>query len=393
MTDQKTERVAIYDTTLREGDQAPGVSLDLQQKVALAHQLARLGVDAIEAGFPMTSPGEMESVRAVARALTGDDPPAVAAIARPSHVEITRAHEAVKDATRPRINIFIGASPQLQQIWRTSPHEALTHAREAVEHARTLLDDVQFSLVDVGRADLDYLREFADTVAAAGATTIALADNAGRALPHEMSRMTSALSEQFAARPDLTIATHCHNDLGLAVANTLSACRAGARQAEGTINGIGVRAGVAALEEFVAILDTRRTDLGLHTRIAATELFATSGMVSKMTGYQVGPTKPIVGANAFVYESGTHQEAMQRDPEAYQTLAAESVGQITDIRRLGKHSGVAGLRDTLTAAGYQVTPRLLRAAFYRLKELGDTGPGLVDVHDLVRDCQDEPVEA
>jgi 2-isopropylmalate synthase len=362
-------RVLIFDTTLRDGEQSPGISLNAQEKVEIALQLARLGVDVIEAGFPITSRGDFEAVREIARTAEG---PVVCALARTAAGDVDRAWEAVREATRPRIHTFIATSDiHIRHKLKTTREHVLGQARAAVAHARSYTDDVEFSPEDGFRSDRGFLAEVIAAAIEEGATTINVPDTVGYATPQEYGAMFRELYELVPALRDVTVSVHCHDDLGLAVANSLAGLQAGCRQVECAINGIGERAGNASLEEIVMVLHTRAPYLGLTTEIDTTELARTSRLVSRLTGYAVQPNKAIVGRNAFAHESGIHQDGVLKERATYEIMDATTVGLEANSIVLGKHSGRHALKQALAELGFEVTGDNLNAAFRRFKEIAD----------------------
>ncbi len=373
-----TDQITIFDTSLRDGEKAPGITFGMAAKVAVARRLAMLRVDVVEAGFPMISPGEFEAVEAVAAELAGEGSPAVSALARTYPADVRRAAAALRPAARPRINVFVPSSPPQQRSNGLTAAEAVRRAPEAVEAARGLVDDVQFSLGDAYRADPDYLARIAEDAVRAGAGTVTLVDSSGWAIPSEVTALVTRLRERVPGLAGVTLGVHHHNDLGLAAANALAGVMAGARQAECTVNGLGERAGNTALAEFAVLLRARSGTLGLHTGLETAELLATSRMVAELTGYRIAQDKPVVGDNTLVETAGS-QTAGLRDPAtyAYEVLDGEATGG------LGKHTTLAGLRTALVDSGHPVTSLLLRDAFQRLKELTDAGAVSVDVAELI----------
>jgi 2-isopropylmalate synthase len=363
------DRVRIFDTTLRDGEQSPGITLNKSEKVEIAHQLARLGVDIIEAGFPITSPGDFASVQAIAREVQG---PVICGLARTVFGDIDAVWNAVKDAERPRVHIVIATSDiHIERKLQTTREDVIGQARAAVAHARELCDDVEFSSEDASRSDVDFLAEVIQTAIDEGATTINVPDTVGYTMPGEFSSMFTRLYELVPDMRNVVTSVHCHNDLGLAVANSLAGIDAGCRQVECAINGIGERAGNAALEELVMLLHTRESSLGLWTGINTQEIARTSRLVSRLTGYQVQPNKAIVGRNAFAHESGIHQDGVLKDRTTYEIMDATTIGLESNSIVLGKHSGRHALRDALEQLGFQVDGAALNAAFKRFKELAD----------------------
>jgi 2-isopropylmalate synthase len=363
------DRVLIFDTTLRDGEQSPGISLNTAEKLEIAHQLARLGVDVIEAGFPIASPGDFEAVQAIAREVRG---PVIAGLARAHAADVDRAWEAVREAERPRIHTFLSTSDiHIEHQLQSTREDVKGQARAAVAHARSLCDDVEFSPMDATRADVEFTAEVLRIAIDEGATTINVPDTVGYAMPHEYAEFLGRLYELVPALRDVTLSVHCHDDLGLAVANSFSGVLAGARQVECAINGIGERAGNASLEEIVMLLHTRRDDIGLRTGIVTTELARTSRLISRLTGYPVQPNKAIVGRNAFAHESGIHQDGVLKERSTYEIMDATTVGNDANQIVLGKHSGRHALRQALEELGYQVEGQTLNTAFKRFKEIAD----------------------
>jgi 2-isopropylmalate synthase len=363
-------RVIIFDTTLRDGEQSPGISLNTAEKLEIAYQLARLGVDVIEAGFPIASPGDFEAVRAIAREVHG---PIIAALARAHAADIERAAEAVRDAERPRVHTFISTSDiHIEHQLRSTRADVLGQARAAVAHARELVEDVEFSPMDATRADVEYTAEVLQVALDEGASTINIADTVGYATPDEYAGFLGRLYELVPGLRDVVLSVHCHDDLGLAVANSLAGLRAGARQVECAINGLGERAGNASLEEIVMLLRTREDQIGLTTGINTREIARTSRLVSRLTGYPVQPNKAIIGRNAFSHESGIHQDGVLKERSTYEIMDAASVG-IDDANQLvlGKHSGRHALKSALAELGFEVDGHALNTAFKRFKEISD----------------------
>jgi 2-isopropylmalate synthase len=363
------DRVLIFDTTLRDGEQSPGISLNTAEKLEIAHQLARLGVDIIEAGFPIASPGDFEAVQAIAREVRG---PVIAGLARAHAADVERAWEAVRDAERPRIHTFLSTSDiHIEHQLQSTREDVKGQARAAVAHAKSFCDDVEFSPMDATRADVEFTAEVLRIAIDEGATTINVPDTVGYALPHEYAAFLTRLYELVPGLADIVLSVHCHDDLGLAVANSFAGVQAGARQVECAINGIGERAGNASLEEIVMLLHTRRADVGVHTGVVTTEIARTSRLISRLTGYAVQPNKAIVGRNAFVHESGIHQDGVLKERSTYEIMDATTVGVDTNAIVLGKHSGRHALRQALEELGYQVEGQALNAAFKRFKEIAD----------------------
>jgi 2-isopropylmalate synthase len=362
-------RVIIFDTTLRDGEQSPGISLNQQEKLEIAHSLARLGVDIIEAGFPITSPGDFESVQAIAREVQG---PVICGLARTHVADIDAAWEAVRDAERPRIHTFISTSDiHIVHQLQTTREDVKGQARAAVAHAKQYTDDVEFSPMDATRADVEFTAEVVQIAIDEGATTINIPDTVGYVMPHEFQAYLARLYELVPVLREVTLSVHCHDDLGLAVANSFAGVLAGARQVECAINGIGERAGNASLEEIVMLLRTRRADVGLDTGVNATELARTSRLVSRLTGYPVQPNKAIVGRNAFAHESGIHQDGVLKERSTYEIMDATSVGLRSNSIVLGKHSGRHALSKAFEEMGFEITGQALNVAFKRFKEIAD----------------------
>ncbi len=363
-------QVLIFDTTLRDGEQSPGISLNTEEKLEIAQQLARLGVDVIEAGFPIASPGDFEAVREIARQVNG---PIIAGLARANATDIERAWEAVKDSERPRIHTFVSTSEiHIEHQMRSSHDDVRGLARASVAQARALCEDVEFSPMDATRADVGFTAEICQIAIDEGATTINIPDTVGYTMPEEYTRFLQGLYDAAPGLKDVILSTHCHDDLGLAVANSFAGVLAGARQVECAINGIGERAGNAALEEFVMLLNTRADDLnGLYTDIKTTELSRASRLVSRLTGYAVQPNKAIVGRNAFAHESGIHQDGVLKERTTFEIMDATTVGLDANQIVLGKHSGRHALQQSLEELGYSVDGAALNAAFKRFKEVAD----------------------
>jgi 2-isopropylmalate synthase len=383
--------ITVFDTTLRDGEQAPGFSMSPADKVRLAVQLERLGVDVIEAGFPIASAADFEGVAAVSRAVRT---PIVAALARAVPEDVAAAGDAVRHAARPRIHVFLATSDlHLAAKLRISRDECMIRTAAAVRQARALYDDVEFSAEDATRSDLGFLCDVAAIAAAEGATTINLPDTVGYALPADITRMFAAVADRVG--PGVTLSAHCHNDLGLAVANSLAAIQAGARQVECTINGIGERAGNAALEEIVMAVDVRRDAIGCRTHIATQELYATSRALSAIVGVAVQPNKAIVGDNAFAHEAGIHQDGMVKNPLTYEIMRPESVGAPATKLVLGRHSGMRGLDARCRALGHRLRVEDLRKLYARMIEMTDYAKSVddADLAALIRELDAAPAEA
>ena len=363
-----TDTVRIFDTTLRDGEQSPGIALNAAEKVEIARQLERLGVDIIEAGFAISSPGEVEGIRAVGHAVDC----VVASLARTNDEDVDAAIESLQGASSPRIHVFIATSDiHLEHKLRMSREQVIESAGRAVARAKAFTSDVEFSCEDATRTDIDYMAQVVRVAIAAGATTINIPDTVGYTVPEEYVEILSGLRERVPELDGVILSVHCHNDLGLAVANSMAGVMAGARQVECTINGIGERAGNASLEEIVMLLRTRKPRFGLDTSINTSEIVRTSRMVSRLTGYAVQPNKAIVGRNAFAHEAGIHQHGVLADRRTYEIMDAESVGLSGSDIVLGKHSGRHALRQAFADLGFTIEGDELKRAFARFKEIAD----------------------
>jgi 2-isopropylmalate synthase len=382
-------RVIIFDTTLRDGEQSPGFSMNLQEKLRMAEALADLGVDVIEAGFPIASPGDFESVKLIADQVRG---PVIAGLARTGKADILRAAEAVKGAERPRIHVFLSTSPlHMKYKLRMEPEAVLQLAIDSVELARQHTDDVEWSAEDGSRTEPDFLCRCVEAAIKAGATTINIPDTVGYALPEDIERIFTMLRERVPGANDVILSTHNHNDLGLAVANTIAALRAGVRQVECTMNGIGERAGNAALEEIAMAIRTRQNAIPYTTGIDTPKILRVSKMLATITGFDVQPNKAIVGRNAFAHESGIHQDGVLKNAATYEIMTPESVGWTKSSLVMGKHSGRAAFRDKLNTLGYgDLGENRLNEAFRRFKDLADRKKIVYD-EDLVALVDDEVV--
>ena len=370
-SDKRSEsnRVRIFDTTLRDGEQSPGISLNRQEKVEIAGQLARLGVDVIEAGFPITSPGDFEAVQAIAREVQG---PVICGLARTSVADIDAAWNAIKDAERPRIHTFISTSDiHIEHQLRTTREDVKGQARAAVAHARALCDDVEFSPMDATRSELGFTAEVIAVALEEGAGTINVPDTVGYSMPGEYAEMFRELKRLVPGLADVTTSVHCHDDLGIAVANSFAGVQAGCRQVECAVNGLGERAGNASLEEIVMLLRVREAAHGLWTEINTEEIARTSRLVSRLTGYQVQPNKAVVGRNAFAHESGIHQDGVLKERTTYEIMDATTIGLHQNSIVLGKHSGRHALRKALEELGFEVDGAALNTAFKRFKDVAD----------------------
>jgi 2-isopropylmalate synthase len=377
----KSERVKIFDTTLRDGEQSPGCSMNLKEKVRLARKLQSLGVDIIEAGFPIASDGDFAAVRAVAaecREVT------VAALCRTADQDVRRAAEALRGAAHPRIHTFVATSDiHLEYKLKKTRSEVIAMTRQAVRLARTFAEEVEFSAEDATRSDVDYLCEVFAAAVTEGATILNVPDTVGYTLPAEFSQLVRTVRERVVRdREDITISVHCHNDLGLAVANSLAAIDAGARQIECTVNGIGERAGNASLEEVVMAMNVRADRLPFQTGIDTCEIYSTSQMLSQIIGFGVQPNKAIVGRNAFAHEAGIHQHGVISNPLCYEIMTPESVGVPTNELVLGKHSGRHALALRYQELGYSLNADELDAIYRRFTELADRKKRIYD-QDLI----------
>jgi 2-isopropylmalate synthase len=363
------EKVVIFDTTLRDGEQTPGASLNVDEKLQIARQLELLNVDVIEAGFPFSSKGDFEAVKAVAREIRGAQ---VAALCRANFKDIDAAWEAVKEASQPRIHTFISTSDiHLKYQLKKTREEVLEQAVAAVAHAAKYCANVEFSAMDAGRSDLDYVVKVFTAVIDAGATTLNFPDTVGYTIPHEFGAKIKYLADNIPNIHKAIISVHCHNDLGLAVANTLSAIINGARQAECTINGIGERAGNASMEEIVMALATRKDLFDYYTEIVTQYIYPTSRLVSKLTGVVVQPNKAIVGANAFAHESGIHQDGVLKEASTYEIMTPTAVGIKKSTLPLGKLSGRHAFQKKLQEMGFYLNEDELNRVFVRFKDLAD----------------------
>ena len=372
-----TEKVLIFDTTLRDGEQSAGIGLTLDEKMEIAKQLERLGVDIIEAGFAASSPGDFEAVSAIARELRG---PVIASLARCVPGDIDAAWEAIKDAEQPRIHTFISSSDShLMDLLRKNPEEVLDQAIASVERARNLCDNVEFSPMDATRTDIDYLYRMVEAAITAGATTVNIPDTVGYALPSEFAERIRLIRENVPNIDKAVISVHCHNDLGNAAPNSIAAIMAGARQVEGCINGLGERAGNAALEEVIMTIATRGDVLGVSTNVDTRQIYRTSRLVSDITGFPVQPNKAIVGANAFRHASGIHQDGVIKARTTFEIMDPETVGWPSTSLVLGKLSGRAGLRARLEELGFILDQQQLDEAFQAFKELADRKREMTDV--------------
>ena len=361
-------RITIFDTTLRDGEQSPGIALQPDEKAEIAVQLERLGVDVIEAGFAISSPGDFEGVRAVARVA---ERATVAALARSNPDDVDAAIESLDGARRSRLHVFIATSPiHMERKLRLEPAEVLEQARAAVEYGAGQVDEIEFSAEDATRSDPEFLAAVCRAAIHAGATTVNLPDTVGYCLPAEYAGFLADVRARCPELDQVVLSVHCHNDLGLATANTLAGIAAGATQVECTVNGIGERAGNAALEEIVVALRVRADEFGVDCAVNPGEIGVTSALVSRLTGYTVQRNKAIVGANAFAHEAGIHQDGMLKDTATYQIIDPTELG-LTMTLPLGKHSGRHAFARACAAAGLTLDDDELRAAFQRFKRLAD----------------------
>ncbi|MGM0582900.1 MAG: 2-isopropylmalate synthase [Bacteroidota bacterium] len=379
-------KVVIFDTTLRDGEQTPGVSLSQEAKKRIASDLQNLGVDVIEAGFPASSEGDFAGVKAVADFVTKSQ---VAALARATKADIDRAWEAIENAVNPRIHVFISTSDIHLEVDGMDKQKVLDAVEEAISYARTKTENVQFSAQDASRSDKDFVCEVFELAILSGATTVNMPDTVGYAVPEEFAELTNYVVQNTPSLKSgkAILSVHCHNDLGMATANTLSAIRQGARQVEVTINGIGERAGNTSLEEVVMALQTKVSIYKVETEIDTTKLVPTSKFVSMQTGVVVQPNKAIVGTNAFAHESGIHQDKMRGNPLAYEIMQPEMVGWSGERYVLGKHSGRGGLSEYLSNMGYNLTDTQLKKVSDKVKALSDSGKKVTeeDVDAIVAD--------
>ncbi len=378
-------RITVFDTTLRDGEQSPGCSMNLPEKLRLAHQLDRLGVDVIEAGFPIASDGDFESVKAIASVVRR---PIIAGLARACRPDIERDWEALKHAARPRIHIVLATSDiHLKYKLRITRDQCVQQARESIRFAKSLCDDVEFSPEDATRTDPDFLCRVLEAVVEVGATTLNIPDTVGYTVPAEFGDLIRTIRQRVKGIENVTISAHCHNDLGMAVANALAAVTAGARQVECTINGIGERAGNASLEEIVMAMRVRPDRFPFETGVVGEQIFPASQMLSEITGVPVQPNKAIIGRNAFAHEAGIHQDGMLKNPLTYEIMTPKSVGVPDSKLVLGKHSGRHALSIRCEQLGYQFDRRALDDIYVRFVRLADKIKKVEDHHllELIRD--------
>ena len=363
------EKVIIFDTTLRDGEQSAGIGLTTNEKLEIARQLERLGVDVIEAGFAASSPGDLEAVKAISAQIKK---PIVASLARCYIPDVDAAWEGVKDAKNPRLHVFISSSDNhIMNLLRKNPEEVLETAVASVEKAKSYCDDVEFSPMDATRTDPEYLFKMLEAVIDAGATTVNIADTVGYAIPSEFAQRIEDIKSNVPNIDKAIISVHCHNDLGLSVANSLAAVKAGVRQVEGCINGLGERAGNASLEEIIMAINTRDDFFNISTDVDTTQIYRTSRLVSDITGFTIQPNKAIVGANAFRHASGIHQDGVIKDTTTYEIIDPKTVGWPSNSLVLGKLSGRAGLKSRLSELGYSIDKDDLNEIFETFKELAD----------------------
>ena len=388
MTSHSDSYVRIFDTTLRDGEQSPGASMNLEEKLRIAQLLEEMGVDIIEAGFAIASNGDFQAVNEIAKIVKHST---VCSLARAAAKDIDRAGEALKPAARPRIHTFIATSPLHMRVkLQMEPDAVLEAVHSSVGRARNLCEDVEWSAEDATRSEIDFLCRAVETAIRAGATTINLPDTVGYTTPAEYGAMFRTIIERVPDADKAVFSTHCHNDLGLAVANSLAGVEAGVRQVECTVNGIGERAGNAAMEEVVMALRTRRDAMPYETGIATEEIMRASRLVSAITGFTVQNNKAIVGANAFAHESGIHQDGMLKSSETYEIMTPESVGLSKSSLVMGKHSGRHAFAEKLRELGYELGPNAFEDSFRRFKELADNKKQIFDA-DIVALVDDEVV--
>ena len=363
-------QVKIFDSTLRDGEQAPGIALDPDQKVMIASQLAKLGVDIIEAGFPIASPGDFQSVKRIAQEVQG---PTIAALARAQTSDVDRAWEAIRYAADPRLHVFMATSPiHMQHKLRMSEEEVITAVKANVGRAREHTENVEYSPEDATRSDPDFVVSVCSSAVDAGATTVNIPDTVGYATPSDYAALIRRVVKEVKGdRDDIVVSTHCHNDLGLAVANSLAAVEAGARQVEGAINGIGERAGNTSIEEVVMALNVRNDTFGVEVGVNTEEIYETSRLVAEQTGYPIQYNKAVVGRNAFAHESGIHQHGVLRERATYEIMDPMAVGMGRSLIVMGKHSGRAAFKHSLAEIGIDLNGTAFEKAFTRMKDVAD----------------------
>ena len=387
-TQREPNHVVIFDTTLRDGEQSPGASMNLDEKLRIAQLLEEMGVDIIEAGFPIASEGDFKAVHGISKVVTRS---VVCGLARATRADIERAAEAIKPAQRGRIHTFISTSPlHMKHKLQMEPEQVYQAVIDSVKHARRFTDDVEWSCEDGSRTEHDFMCRCVEAAIASGATTINIPDTVGYAMPDEFGALIAMLFNRVPNIDKAIISVHCHNDLGLAVANSLAAVKAGARQVECTVNGLGERAGNAAMEEIVMALKTRQNTMPYSTSVVTEHIVKASRLVSTITGFVVQPNKAIVGANAFAHESGIHQDGMLKNAQTYEIMTPESVGLSKSNLVLGKHSGRHAFREKLKELGYDLGDNAIQSAFKRFKDLADVKKEIFD-DDLVALVDDEVV--
>ncbi|GAB1401357.1 2-isopropylmalate synthase [Elusimicrobiota bacterium] len=365
----KKDKVLFFDTTLRDGEQSPGASMNLKEKIQVAHQLANMGVDIIEAGFPISSTGDFESVKLIAQQVKG---PIIAGLARASEKDITACWNSVKYSKKPRIHTFLATSDlHIEKKLQKTREQVFDMAVKAVKFAKKYCDDIEFSAEDASRSDVKYLCSIVEAVIDAGATTVNIPDTVGYKMPEEFGGLIATIKKNVPNIDKAVISVHCHNDLGLAVANSLSAILNGARQVECTVNGIGERAGNAAVEEIVMALKTREYYFNVGYNLKTKEIYKSSRLISNITGIVVQPNKAVVGANAFAHESGIHQDGMLKDRNTYEIMCPDAVGVPESLLVLGKHSGRHAFSKRIKDLGYTLEPSILESLFDKFKGLAD----------------------
>lgn len=376
MNNAQIRKIKIFDTTLRDGEQSPGASMNIEEKLNLARQLARLGVDVIEAGFPIASEGDFEAVKVISEEIKGIG---IAGLARANEKDIYRAYSAVKNAAKPVIHTFIATSDiHLKYKLKMSREELYEKAVNMVKYAKSFIEDIEFSAEDASRSDLNFLCKVLEGVIDAGAVTINIPDTVGYATPFEFFNFIKAIREKVKNIENVVLSVHCHNDLGLAVANSLSAILAGAEQIECTVNGIGERAGNAALEEIVMSLDVRKDIYNAVTNINTGEIYRSSQLLTHITGISVQPNKAIVGKNAFAHEAGIHQDGVLKEKTTYEIMTPERVGRQPNELVLGKHSGKHAFKEKLESLGYLLNDKEIEDAFIKFKTLADRKKDIYD---------------
>ena len=384
MEETGDKRIIIFDTTLRDGEQSPGASMEIHEKLDIARQLARLGVDVIESGFPVSSQAQFEASRMISEEIEG---PIIAGLCRANIEDIKQCYDAISGANKKRIHTFIATSPiHMEFKLKLKPEEVIKRAVEAVQFSKNLCDDVEFSCEDATRSEISFLKEICLAAVEAGATTINIPDTVGYTVPDEYHKLISEINSVLPSHTIISV--HCHNDLGLAVANSIMAIKAGARQVETTINGIGERAGNASMEEVVMALNVRKDIFGYYTNINKKEIFPASRLVSRVTGLKVPNNKPVVGRNAFSHESGIHQDGMLKHQQTYEIMTPESVGRPREDLVLGRHSGKHGFKSRMKELGIELDGISLEIAYNRFQILADKKKQVYD-DDLIHIVEDE----